>query len=178
MAKGPDDDEPVASGPIALPADLRRPSPWRGWLVAFGIVLLILVIYGVSRPPAVGSLPVQPAPTWGRLTLAGIAKTEAKAAGDPHPKSAVWLEAPLFKALPVLSGQQSGSAVTQFVVSLDGTFRAPTTWTLLPGSQTGGAVLTILVRGFDGTVTGRLITSHAPALGRLGRTYRLRLGFL
>lgn len=155
---------------------MRGPSSRRAWLVAFGIVLLALIIYGLSRPPSVGTLAAQPPPTWGHVTLARIAKAQALAAGDGHPTSAVWLQAPRFKAMPVLNGTQSQSADVEFVVSMDGAFRAPSGWSLLPGSKTAGSALTILVRGFDGTVTGRIITARPPAIGELGRTYSLRLG--
>lgn len=172
------DDGAVRSGPITLSDDMRRPPAGRGWLVAFGIVLLALIVYSISRPPAVGSLQAQRPPTWGHVTLVTIAKAEARAAGDPHPHNAEWLAAPRFRALPVLAGERSGSAEADFVVSLTGTFHAPAAWRLLPGSKASGPFLTLLVRGFDGTVTGRTITTHAPDLSRLGRTYPLRLSFL
>ncbi len=173
-----DPEHEAASGPVDLPSEGRRPSSLRAWLISFGVLLLAVVIYGVSRPPSIGQLHTVPPPTWGHLTLAAIAKTEAAEAGDAHPQSAVWLRTTRYQALPLLSGVTTTSADAEFLVALHGQFHAAPNWTLLPHSLQSGPYLVLLVFGFDGSVNARTILARLPNLSTLSTVETLHLGLL
>ena len=180
MADREDEDARGAPGPIPLPADLRQRDPRWAWGVAVAVMVLALVLYGLVRSP--GGAPMRHAapPVWGDLTLAKVAMTEARAAGDRRPAHGVWVGARRADALQLLANGEPGTAESEYVVDLSGHFRAAaggTNW--LSGSAPTGTHLILLVRAFDGVVDGRMITGNpGPDLGRLGSVVVLRLGWL
>jgi len=165
-------------GPIALPAGLRGKNKVLGWIVSAVVVALAVVVYFVSRPSSPLARSVAP-PTWGSLTLAHVALVEAKAAGDPHPTHVTWLFTHRDQVLPVLSGTRTSAAEADYVVSMSGRFQALPGSGALPGSLPNGSRLILLVRAFDGTVTGWFLTDQVPSgLDQLGVVHTLSLGGL
>lgn len=166
-------------GPIRVPARLRGRSALVGWAVSLAVILLALVVYVFTRPPAPSSLHAAPPPTWGSLSLKQVALTEARAAGDPHPTAANWLFSHRDRVLQVLTGSPGASAQAEFVVFLTGSFRGNALRARLPGSQPAGHRLILLVSAFDGRVTGTLVTDQPlPGLTSLGIVHPLRLSLL
>ncbi len=181
MAEGERDGGAEESGPLVLPEDLRpRAEPRWAWTVAVAVVVLSLILYAFTRPPSAPRVPHQPAPTWGGLNLVQVARTEAKAAGDPSPRAAVWVSTSRGDALQLLTGQAgSGAAESEYVLAVQGHFREGSGPSWLAGSLANGPRLILLVRAFDGTVDGRMITAaSAPDLSHLGPVQPLRLRWL
>ena len=176
----PQDQEAVRQpGPIRIPARLHGRSALVGWAVSLAVVVLALVVYVFTRPPSPASLHAAPPPTWGSLSLKQVALTEARAAGDPHPKAASWLFSHRDRVLRVLTGNPGASAQAEFVVFLTGSFRGNALGARLPGSQPAGHRLILLVSAFDGRVTGTLVTDQPiPGLTSLGIVHPLRLSLL
>jgi hypothetical protein len=146
------------------------------------VVVLALLLYAVLRSSGGGgggSVGVA-APRWGPLTLRTVAIDAARSAGGHRPSSASWLTTERGAALralglPATTGPSAdGPAEAEYVVVLAGDFRGPGA-AALPGSAASGPYMAVFVRGFDGHVTGTLIsgTNPAPALARAGLLHRL-----
>jgi len=171
-------DPALPSGPIPLPRGHRPRDPRWAWVVSLAVVVLGLAVYYVTRPPSVAGLQRSATPAWGSLTLTHVALGVASAAGDAHPQDAVWLSAARPAVLQALGAPPETSADAEFVVALQGQFRAaPAAAQPLAGSAAAGAYLVVLVRAFDGTLSGALVTSTDPnpALGRIAILHPLRL---
>ena len=168
-------DDGARPGPITLPARLRGRSAVLGWIVSLLLVLLAVGVYVFTRPSTAPNWHAAP-PTWGRLTLGGVALTAAQAAGDPRPTGASWMFIHRGDALAALTGASSGEAEADFLVSMAGHFRGATGADALAGSQPSGSHLIVLVRAFDGQVSGRLVTDATFAgLSQAGVINSLRL---
>ena len=160
---------------MALPPEHRvRDVRW-AWAVSVGVVVLGLVLYLLTHPIAGGT--GQPGlPSWGGTTLAHIAVQTAKAEGDARPTAAYWLYTTRPLTLAALHAGGGSGAEAEYVVLMHGHFagHAPTA---LPGSAARGGFLVVLVRGFDGHVTGTFITGQDPqaALSGIGAVRPLRL---
>lgn len=165
-------------GPITLPPRSAKLGTRAGWAVAAAVAVLAAVIYFVTRP-TVPLRQATPAPTWGTLTLTQVALTQARRAGDAHPRQATWLSTYLNQALAVLAPGTTSSSEAVFVVTLHGQFQPAASAGALHGSLARGPVLILLVAGFDGAVDGWQVTSAPPpGLASLGVSHRLALGLL
>ncbi len=184
------DTEPAADetgaqvpGPIVERRAPRPPRPANvrlGWWIAAGVLLFAAVLYIANRP--VASSPLQsevPPPVWGSVTLEGIAHEEATAAGDPKVRSGRWVFTSREDAIPyLLPGQTTTDGTAEYLLTMTGRFHAVNSSDVLPGSQSQGTELTLLVRGVDGAVRGVLINDAAYTdLSRLGSVHNLRIGF-
>lgn len=182
VADGERDDRRPEPGPLRLPADdVHAGDPRWAWAVAVAVMVLALALYAFTRSPGTPQRRLPPPPTWNSLTLDRIAKTQALALGDSHPKSAVWVGARRSDVLLLLTGATADSVESDYVIEVNGRFRAAAPaagadW--LPGSLPSGTHLILVVRAFDGTVNARLITGEpGPDLARLGPLQSLRLGW-
>lgn len=166
------------SGPIRVPRTRPTGLALLGWVITAFVLLVAVLIYAgthANRGPA--ALQAAP-PTWGTLTLSGIALRAARQAGDAHPTAALWVATARMRAVPYLTGRPDSNAEADFLVSMAGSFHAATVPAALPGSLSAGKRLVILVRGFDGRVTGRFITNRRlSTLRQLGIVHTLALGF-
>jgi hypothetical protein len=164
-----------ASGPLPLPPGYRSRDPRWAWAVSLAVVALALALYVFTRPPTLGAEQGAPQPTWGALTLAHVAQSAATAAGEAHPRNAVWLFAARGAALGALTGTATQDAEAEYVVMMIGQFQLDPS-AALAGTSTRGSRLVVLVRAFDGTVTGEMATDAdlTPALSRVGSFHPLR----
>lgn len=166
------------SGPVYVPRSVqpRRGGVW-GWALSGLILALGLAIYTaghVHTPPSPVSAPV---PRWGSLTLTRVALRAARRAGEPHPRHGRWVSTQWMDALPLLIGRSSGNAEADYLVTMLGHFHEGPTPVTLPDSLSSGSRLVLLVRGFDGHVTGILISNRRFArITRLGVVHPLPLG--
>ncbi len=164
------------SGPVHVPRR-RRGVPLLGWIMVGVVTLLALLLYIGTRQYAPSPLNAPP-PTWGPLTLAQVAVRASRAAGEVRPTGAVWVSTLRMDAVPYLTGRSSSNPEADFLVALRGHFHASgPVGVRLPGSLLQGNRLVLLVRGFDGHVTGLMITDRPLArLRGLGIVHPLSLG--
>jgi hypothetical protein len=169
-------DQASRSGPVRLPAEHQGGFGLLAWAVA-GVVLVAAIVFYVATHLYGPSPAAAPPPAWGRLTLARVAMDASRAAGEPHPQGAVWVSTVRSVAVRYLSGAADDSAEADYLVVLQGRFRASPPSLVLPGSLSRGTRLAVLVRGFDGRVTGLFVTDRRLAdLRRLGIVHPLPLG--
>ena len=146
--------------------------------MSVAVVAMAVVVYFATRP-AQPLLQTAAPPTWGTVTLAHIALGEAKKAGDAHPVDASWMFTHNDRVVPVLSPGSPSTAEAEYVVSMEGSFHSPSVQGALPGSLASGSRLVLLVRAFDGSVAGWMLTSHLPpGLAALSIVHPLKLGEL
>ncbi len=165
-----------AGGPVPVPRR-RQGVPLVGWIVVGLVVAFSLVVYVATRQYPPSPLNAQP-PSWGALTLTRIALNAARRAGDARPEGAVWVSTARMYAVPYLTGRASDDAEADFLVALQGRFHTPSASpVVLPGSLAHGTRLVLLVRGFDGHITGLMVTDRPLRhLRGLGLVHPLPLG--